>query len=779
MGHMIREFDSLRRIAVIGNYLPRRCGIATFTTDLCEAMTSEAPNAQVFAVAMNDVPEGYRYPPTVRFEIEQNTLRDYELAGDFLNMNQFDLVCVQHEYGIFGGDAGSHILLLLRELRMPIITTLHTVLKDPGDEQRVVLKELARLSDRLVVMSNTAVEFLKEVYGVAESKIALIHHGIPDVPFVDPNYYKDLLGVEGRRVILTFGLLSPGKGIEYMIGALPEVIKKYPDVVYIVLGATHPHVQRTSGREYRLSLQRQALDLGLDKHVIFHNRFVELEELCEFLGGADMYTTPYINEAQIVSGTLAYALGSGKAVISTPYWYARDMLADNRGRIVPFRNPEEIAAQCIDLFDNEVERHAMRKRAYTFCREMIWKEVARQYLRLFAETRAERRRTPRLALRPHTLDPSRGELPRIKLTHLELLTDDTGMLQHARFTVPARDHGYCTDDNARALVAVLMASQLVPADHILDALAARYLSFLEYAFNEKKGRFRNFMTYDRRWIEERGSEDSHGRSVLGLGMAVAIGQKSGQLGVSMELFQQALPALEEFSSLRSMVFGLIGIYYYLKRFHGDSEARRVMEVLADRLYGKFKEYATDDWPWPEEVLSYANAKLPHALLLSGRAMERPEMTEMGLRSLDWLVSIQKGRNNVFSPIGTDGWYRKGGTKAHFDQQPIEAHAMVEACIEAHNTTGDDRWLMEAWRCLEWFLGRNDLGLPLYDYATGGCRDGIHPDRVNENQGAESTLAWLLSLMAMDRHRSEIALAEAEQAAAGKVLVSAADAKGVK
>jgi len=771
MSHIITEFDLLRRIAVIGNYLPRRCGIATFTTDLCEAMAAEAPGAGVSAVAMNDVPEGYHYPARVRFEVGQNTLRDYELAADFLNMNHFDLICVQHEYGIFGGDFGSHLLVLLRELRMPIITTLHTILKDPDDEQRVVLKELGRLSDRLVVMSDTAAGFLKEIYNVPESKIAFIHHGIPDVPFVDPNYYKDLLAVEGRRVILSFGLLSPGKGIEYMIRALPEVVKKYPDVVYIVLGATHPHISRTSGREYRVGLQRQVVDLELQDNVIFRNRFVELKELCEFLGGADVYVTPYINETQIVSGTLAYALGSGKAVISTPYWYAKDMLAKDRGRLVGFRNPEELAAQCIDLFDNEVKRHAMRKRAYTYCREMVWKEVARRYLEVFAEARAERRRRPR-AFKALALQPPGGELPRIKLTHLRLLTDDTGILQHAKFNVPDRHHGYCTDDNARALIAVLMASELIPDDPSVEALAARYLSFLHHAFNTQKGRFRNFMTYERKWTDKEGTADSHGRAVWALGVASALGHNSGLVGVSATLFHEALPALEKLPSPRAWSFGLVGINSYLERFHGDSDARRVQEVLGQRLYNQFKEHATEDWPWPEESLGYVNAKLSHALLLSGGALGQPEIKEMGLRSLDWLARIQNSPERYFSPVGTEGWYKKGGTKARFDQQPIEAQAMIEACIEAHRVTGDERWLNEAWRCFEWFLGRNDLQLPLYDYTTGGCRDGIHPDRVNENQGAESTLAWLLSLLAMYEHRSEMALAEAEQSVAEETAAGA-------
>jgi len=778
MNHSTKEFESLRRIAVIGNYLPRRCGIATFTTDLCEAMASKAPDVHVAALAINDVPEGYRYSPTVRFEISQNRLADYRLGADFVNMNQFDLVCVQHEYGIFGGNAGSHILVLLRRLRMPIITTLHTVLKEPTTEQRLVLKDLGALSDRLVVMSDTAATFLKEIYDVPESKIAFIHHGIPDVSFMDSSFYKDHFGVEGQRVILTFGLVSPNKGIEYMIEALPAVVEKYPDVVYIVLGATHPHIKRTCGEEYRLRLQSRVIDLRLEENVMFQNRFVELEELREFLGAADLYVTPYLNEAQIVSGTLAYALGAGKAVVSTPYWYAQDMLADKRGRLVPFRSAEDLASQCIYLFDNPVKRNAMRKRAYTYSREMVWKEVARQYLKLFAETKADRRRKPRPAFRPQSFEPLGGELPEINLTHFRLLTDDTGILQHANYTVPDRTHGYCTDDNARALVAVLMASGLPPDDPLLKGLAAMYLSFLHHAFNEKKGRFRNFMTFDRKWTDDSGSDDSHGRALWALGMAAISEQNKGQRRLATELFQRALPGVLKLPSPRSWAFALVGIHYYLKRFHGDSEARRAQRVLARRLFKAFKQNATDDWFWLEDTVSYVSGKFPYALLLCGEDLAKSEMTEMGLRCLDWLVRIQTGPDdNCFSPVGTNGWYTRGGAKARFDQQPIETHAMLEACIEAYNVTRKEHWLIEARRCFQWFLGRNDLRLLLYDYASGGCRDGLHPDRVNENQGAESTLAWLLSLLTMYRHRSERPLTTAAEPFPEEASAVAATASG--
>jgi len=738
--------ESPNTIALIGNHLPRKCGIATFTTDLLAALSVEAPEMDCWAVVMNDVPEGYLYPPQVRFELNYKNLADYRLAADFLNMNQVDAVCLQHEFGIFGGDNGSYIFELLQNLRMPVVTTLHTVFREPSLEQKAILEKLGRISDRLVVMSHKAKEILKEVYGISEEKTVLIHHGIPDVPFVDPNYYKDQFGVEGRKVILTFGLVSPGKGIEHMIDALPAIANRHPETAYVVLGATHPHVKREEGESYRLSLQRRARDRGVENHLIFHNRFVDLKELCEFLGAADIYVTPYVNREQIVSGTLAYALGAGKAAISTPYWYAEEMLGDGRGRIVPFRDSNALAAQVIDLLDNEVERHAMRKRAYTFCRKMIWKEVARRYLELLIEVKNERERRPRAAFHTKTLQATSPELPQPKLNHLNVLTDDTGILQHAKFIVPDRSHGYCTDDNARALIVVMMAQDLLPDDNELMNLACRYLGFLNHAFNEANGRFRNFMGYDRRWFEEEGSEDSHGRAIWGLGTAVALSKSESLTGVALNIFERALPVMIDFQFPRAWAFGLIGIHAYLRRFSGDSEVRRVRETLANRLFELYQSNATDDWPWIEDTVTYANGKIPHALLMSGRWLHQGDMIEAGLRSLEWLVRIQTDSRGHFVPIGNHGWFSRNGQRARFDQQPIEAQNMIDACIEAYHITRDKKWIVEARRCFDWFMGRNDLNAPLYDYRTGGCRDGLTADGANQNQGAESTLAWLLSLL---------------------------------
>ena len=747
------DWAALKSIVLIGNHLPRQCGIATFTTHLLESIALNAPEKACWAVAMNDRPEGYAYPSQVRFEINQSQLNEYSLAADLCNMNQVDVVCLQHEYGIFGGKRGSFIIELLRDLKMPVVTTLHTILKDPNLQERHIMMQLAELSDRLVVMSELSVKFLRDIYQVPEEKIALIHHGIPDVPFVETDAYKDKFGVSGKKIILTFGLLSPGKGIEVVIDALPEIVKAHPEVIYMVVGATHPHLKAEQGEDYRNSLHLRAKELGVSEHIVFHDRFVADEDLLEFIGAADVYITPYPNEAQIISGTLAYALGMGKAVVSTPYWHAQELLADDRGRLVPFRDPVALAREVIDLLDHPDELHAIQQRAYTYGRKMIWSDVGRRYLDTFAEAKCRRLRKN---VPEHLLEPlglRQQQLPEIKLDHLRRMTDGTGMFQHARYTVPDRTHGYCVDDNARALIVAVSAQDLQPLDSSLGDLASVYLSFLGYAFNDQTGRFRNFMSYDRRWLEETGSEDSHGRALWGLGIAAALGRDAGGVVYAVDLFQRALVTVEHFTSPRAIAFVTIGINAYLSRDSSNSQVIRMRKILADRLMAWFRSSATEDWPWCEDILSYDNARLPQALLLSGQWLPDREMLEMGLRALDWLKQIQTdetGRH--FVAIGNDGWLTRDGEKAKFDQQPLEAAAMVDACIEAFKCTRDEEWIAYAYRCLNWYQGENDLGVPLCDYATGGCRDGLEAQGANENQGAESTLCWLMALLSVYNHR---------------------------
>ena len=495
------------RIAVIGNYLPRHCGIATFTTDLCSAIAAEYGTARLLALPVNDTEEGYDYPDRVRWSLAQDDVKSYQEAAEFLNFNNIDMVCLQHEYGIFGGPAGSHILHLLRGLKMPVVTTLHTVLREPNPDQMRVMEEIAGLSDRLIVMSQLSSQFLQEIFKVPGSKIDMVPHGVPDLPFLDPNFYKDRFGVEGKAVLLTFGLLSPNKGIENVIRALPQILSKHNNVAYMVAGATHPHILRREGDKYRESLQTLAKEMGVESQVIFQNRFVSPEEMVEFIGAADIYITPYRHEAQVVSGTLAYALGAGKAIISTPYWHAIELLDERRGALVPFQNPDAIAHKTIELLDIPAIRHAMRKRAYLFAREMVWKHVAQGYMESFSHVRNDRMETPKVQFSARLIEKSLGQLPKLKIDHLQQMTDDTGILQHAIFTIPNRGEGYTTDDNARALIFAVLLERLhreslnrVGETGFASATSASlYLSFLEHAFNPATTRFKNFLGYDRRW----------------------------------------------------------------------------------------------------------------------------------------------------------------------------------------------------------------------------------------------------------------------------------------
>ncbi|MBI5386936.1 MAG: glycosyltransferase family 4 protein [Verrucomicrobia bacterium] len=744
----MQEPSAIRKVAFLGDYLPRKCGIATFTTDLRCAVAAELPGTQCLVVPVNDREGGYEYPAEVRFEIAEQDLLSYLRAADFLNITDVDVVCVEHEFGIFGGPAGSHVLALLRELRMPIVTTLHTVLREPNAEQRRVMRELIRLSTRLVVMAERGRALLLEVYQAPMAKIDLIPHGIPNMPFADPNYFKDEFGVAGKQVLLTFGLLSPNKGIEFALRALPDIIRGFPNVVYIVLGQTHPNLLRDEGEAYRLSLERLAKDLGVQKNVVFFNRFVELEELMRFIGAADIYLTPYLTESQITSGTLAYAFGAGNAVVSTPYWHAAELLTAERGKLVPFRDAPAIAGAVRELLHDEPLRHLMRKNAYKLGRDMVWSRVAQLYVKSFEQARHDHSFVGRKSSPIKTLDEQPGQLPEMKLDHLFRMSDSTGIFQHASFTVPNFHEGYCTDDNARALVLATMLHRLGQGSPRLSEQAATYAAFLNHAFDRERGRFRNFMSFDRRWLEEVGSEDCQGHALWALGLCVAqAGQGSFQM-LAAQLFEQALPVAAEFTSPRAWAFTLIGIDEYLRRLSGDRRANQIRESLTAKLLQRYADAATAEWQWFEEMVSYTNAKLPHALILSGRCMNDAAMLETGLKTLRWLIKIQTSDAGSLRPVGSNGFYPRGKERALFDQQPIEAQATVSACIEAYHATGDMVWVAEARRAFEWFLGRNDLGLALYDPGTGGCRDGLHVDRVSQNQGAESTLAFLLALAEM-------------------------------
>jgi glycosyltransferase involved in cell wall biosynthesis len=738
------------RVAIIGNYLPRRCGIATFTTDLCDALHAEYEATELLALPVNDTEEGYSYPARIRFELSQDELASYRQAADFLNFSNIDLVCVQHEYGIFGGPAGAHILELLRRLQMPIVTTLHTVLREPNFDQRMVMEEIAALSDRLIVMSRQAAEILQEVFQVPNSKIDLIPHGIPDLAFTDPQFYKETFGTEGKDVLLTFGLLSPNKGIENVIKALPAILSKHSNVVYMISGVTHPHVLRHEGEKYRLYLQQLAKDLGVEANVIFRNRFVSPQELVEVIGAADIYITPYKHKGQVVSGTLAYALSAGKAIISTPYLHATELLDEGRGVLVPFDDPQALAAKTIELLDNGTARHAMRKRAYLYTRDMVWNRVAQQYMGSFERVYNERLRNPRATFSAQNTEKVLDRLPAVKLDHLHRMTDHTGIIEHAVFVVPNYPEGYTTDDNARALIVAILLEEFAGTTPTVTLdLASRYLAFLWLAFDPTTKRFRNCLSYERQWQEAEGSEDSHGRALWGLGTVLGRTKDAGLRGAAGRLFELAVPAAVEFKSPRACAFALLGLLEYLESFPGDRAALNAADALANRLLDSYRAHSSADWKWFEGVLAYSNARLPQALIRAGRRGANEAMVSAGLEALEWLATVQRCEiKGHFVPIGSHGCYSKQTEKARFDQQPVEACAAVSAFLQAYRATGKSRWRKDAWTAFNWFLGDNDLQVALYDPSTGGCRDGLHPDRANENQGAESTLSFLMALLEM-------------------------------
>ena len=751
----MQKSSDIRKIAFLGDYLPRKCGIATFTTDLHTAIAAEYPTVQCQVVPVNDIAEGYDYPSEVRYEITEQDLSSYLRAADFLNITDVDVLCVQHEFGIYGGVAGSHVLALLHELNMPIITTFHTILQEPNSDQLRVMSELIGLSTRLVVMAEKGKQFLIDIYGASADKIDIIAHGIPDMPFAETESFKEEFGVSGRQVLLTFGLLSPNKGIEYALQALQAIIKEFPDIVFIVVGQTHPNLIREEGEIYRLSLERMAKDLGVQKHVVFFNRFVGIDELIRFLGAADIYITPYLTETQITSGTLAYAFGLGNAVISTPYWHAAELLSNDRGKLVPFRNSEAITEAVVNLLKDEPLRISMREKAYESGRDMIWSRSAQLYMKSFHQAGLDHSIINRKSSLIKTLDEQPGQLPVLKLDHLFRMSDSTGIFQHASFTVPNFSEGYCTDDNARALILTVLLKQTGNHTPRVNELAATYVAFINHAFDRETHRFRNFMSFGREWLEKVGSEDCHGQSLWALGFCMRQGSYENFFKLSADLFEQALAVSADFSSPRAWAFSLIGIDEYLKRLSGDRHVYQIREILTSKLMQRYADAANAEWEWFEDVVTYANAKLSHALIISGRAMQDSTVLETGLKTLRWLLNIQTSSNGSFQPIGVNGFYKKGHARHQYDQQPIEAQATVSACIEAYYTTGDKWWTAEALRVFEWFLGRNDHGMSLYDSTTGGCRDGLHVDRISQNQGCESTLAFLLALLEMQTLQSSL------------------------
>jgi glycosyltransferase involved in cell wall biosynthesis len=735
-----------RRVAFIGNSLPRRCGIATFTTDLQQAVAATGASADTAIVAMTDGDRHYDYPSVVRLEVHDEKIEEYERAAHFLNTEKFDVVCLQHEFGIFGGEAGGHIMSTLAGVTMPIVTTLHTVLAQPSPVQRRVLREIADASTKVIVMADKGAQLLRSEYNVAASKIQIIPHGIPDCAFAEPEAAKVRRGFAGRAVVLTFGLISPNKGIEIMIEAMPAILRSRPDAVYVVLGATHPNLVRREGEIYRERLKSRTRELGIEAHVVFLDQFVDQATLVDFISMCDVYVTPYLNEAQMTSGTLAYSFGVGKAVVSTPYWHARELLADGRGILVPFGDSAAIGAEIAGLLTDDARRLALRKVAYAHSRSMTWQCTAERYLAEFESAVSHR---PRLAPRQSEDVPLGAERLQLQmhLSHFLSMCDDTGLLQHAVHCVPDRSHGYCVDDNARALL--LACALNTPGEERLhDRLTTSFAAFVQHAWNPDTRRFRNFMSFERRWLEESGSEDSHGRVLWALGECARNDANTSRRRWAADLFAEAVPTAATFQSPRAWAFTLLGLAAFRGSFAQDARAAELQKLLAAKLFSILTSVETKDWVWFEEGLAYDNPRLPQALIVTGAGIGDPAYVDAGLRSLRWIMTLQTSDSGLFRPVGSQGFDDKRARPRPFDQQPLEATAAVSACLAAWRVDGDPSWKGHAVRAFEWFLGGNDLAISLVDPETGSCCDGLHPGRANQNRGGESVVSYLLGLAEM-------------------------------
>lgn len=733
----------MQKIAIIGNFPPRQCGIATFTNDLNDGIKSNGISTSI--IAMNDGLRKYNYPSDVKYEIEQNEIGSYLQAADFINAGNFDAVVLQHEFGIFGGKDGRHIVQLLKRVKKPVFTTLHTILDTPSEGQRYVFKEIANLSEKIVSISKKGIQILEDVYGIPPSKCTHIHHGAHKTSDNDVNKLKHRFGVESKKVLLTFGLLSRNKSIEVVINALPAVVKKHPDLLYIILGATHPHVLKHEGETYRHSLMELVNELGLGKNILFIDRFVSNKELFEFLTVCEIYIIPYLGQKQISSGTLIYAMGAGKPVISTPFWYAEEMLDENRGILFDFNDSEQLTENVLYLLDNEDKKNIIAQNALTFAEQCYWPKIGKQYMELLKTIPVKKKvnSLPNSIEKPAERDFS---LPPININHLRLLTDSTGILQHTRYTIPDRTHGYCLDDNSRALILSVMLQNHTEDINELYRLSSIYLSFIDYAYNYQKGKFRNFMSYERKWLEEEGSEDSVGRAVWALGYTAAYSESDSFYNHSNHLFRKAIEDIEYISHPRALAYLILGLTCHA-RIHGEEEVIRLLEKKAKQLSAFFDtDISNEEWPWYDGIVTYANSRIPHALITAGMYLEEAELTDRGLKLLDWLIEMQFA-DGIFMPVGNDGWMTRE-RKAVCDQQPVEAHGMIDACLAAKQFTKNEKYAQYALTAFEWFTGKNTCSSRLYDHSTGGCRDGLHSDRVNLNQGAESTLSWLMSLVRM-------------------------------
>lgn len=725
------------KIAYIGTYPPRQCGIGTFTNNLYESMVIDVRN-QGYIIAINDFERDYSYPQEVELTIRQECQRDYLSAASYINHHATDVCIIEHEFGIFGGEDGVYILPFIHKLEVPLVVTLHTILNNPSYTQKYVLKEICTIAQKVVVMSHKAVSFLMDIYDVPEEKIALIEHGVPDYNFKQEDIKKEFK-LEGKKIILTFGFLGRNKGIETAINALPDLVKKHPNVLYIILGKTHPNVLRYSGDEYELYLSQLIKSLNLEKHVIMLGKFVSERDLFKYLYASDIYITPYVNEAQITSGTLSFAVGTGSAVISTPYWHAVELLSEGRGRLFEFNNSVQLSEILMELLDKPDVMMEMRKKACDYGRQITWPKIGDKYNALLTYMFKDYRRTVNKKDIPFDL----MFLPEFSLKHIHRLTDDTGIIQHAKYGIPNLKEGYCLDDNARALLMGLEVYKQKKNQTTLD-LCSTYLSFIHYMQN-KNGTFRNFLSFSRRYLDELASEDAFGRTIWALGYLMKNPPNDSYYQTGKSIFFSSVPNFEKLKSVRGIANAIIGICYYLSSNSNDDSMIVILKSLSYKLIDAFDKYSDVFWKWFEKELTYDNAIMPLALLHAAEFIHDDKVKTIALSSMNFLTNITF-KDDILSVIGNEGWYKKGGERAQFAQQPLDALAMILMFHQAYYLTKDKKLLDKLYNSFMWFLGKNDLRINMYDYETHGCCDGLERDGVNRNQGAESTLAYLISYL---------------------------------
>jgi len=723
------------KICLIGSFLPRKCGIATFSHNLLNSIRFAVPENEpldAFVVAVNDC-DKYDYPKEVEFTIDQNIQEDYVKAAEYIN-DHADVCILQHEYGVYGGQYGVYILTLLNKLKVPVTATFHTILKEPNFLQKIILQQICNKASQVVVMSRLAVKFLKTIYHIPVEKISLIEHGVPHLEKIEP-LQKELLPFSNKRILFTFGLLSRNKGIETVIEALPKVVKNHPDVVYVVLGKTHPAVLRNSGEEYRNYLKGLAIKLGVKEHVYFIDKFVTDEQLFAYLKAIDIYVTPYLNEAQITSGTLSYAIGAGAVVVSTPYWHAQELLSNDRGRLYAFKDAEALSSVLNELLDDPGQMEYIGKKAFQYGEHLKWSIIGTKYFKLIAKAIDNYNELKEFSVLDET------EIPAFSLDHLKRLTDSTGIIQHAKYGIPNWKEGYCLDDNARALITVLMAYQQLKNDEALQLMPV-YLSYIHYMQRED-GKFRNFLHFNRNYLDKVGSEDSFGRTIWALGYLIRFAPNHSYKEFAKEIFLKSYPQFERLKALRGIANTIVGIGHYLKTYYTDEGMLQLLIKLTNKLTDAYRRNSSSKWKWFEKEMTYDNAILPLALLHSCEITGNNVVKDIALEAVYFLERKTLYKEH-FIPIGNKGWHSKNSSLPVFDQQAIEAMAMIFMYQQAYRVTKDPQHIANINTCFSWFLGKNELHVPLYDHETKGCCDGLCSDGLNRNQGAESTLAYLTS-----------------------------------